>query len=321
MWLAVKFLLPAALPFLLGGLLAVAAEPVVSFAVTRLKLPRGLASVLGIALSLLILLGVLTALGGVIFRQLGSVAQNFPDVDEALQTAENVLLSATEKTPAPVRSVAQKAIHRTLDDSSALLGQLPGVVGSFFGKIAGSALGIGTGILAAFFISLRLPKLQTLVRENLPESWKEKYLPPLKRFRESLVGWLKAQGKLALVTFLIVSLGLLVLGIKSAPLWALLVAFVDAVPMLGTGLILLPWSAVSFLQGQTLRAVGLLAVYGAAVLTRMLLEPRVVGKNLGLDPLLTLVTMYTGFRLWGIGGLLLTPILASAVKNTILPAK
>ena len=317
MWFGVKFLLPVALPFLLGGLLAVAAEPVVCLCADRLKMPRAAASFLGITLSLLIIVGLMVVLGGILVRQLGTLTGRLPDVDSALQTAENVLLSAAEKAPAPIQSLTRTAILQTLDDSSALLGQLPGMAGSFFGKVAGSALGIGTGILAAFFISFRLPKLRTLAREKLPESWKEKYLPALKRFRESLVGWLKAQGKLALVTFSIVSLGLFVLGVRNALLWAFFVALVDAVPMLGTGIILLPWAAVSLLQGQSLRAMGLLAVYGAAALTRMTLEPRIVGRNLGLDPLLTLIAMYTGFQLWGIGGMLLTPILASAVKNAV----
>lgn len=316
-WLAVRFLLPAALPFLLGGLLAVAAEPVVAFGTGRLKMPRGVASALGIALSLLILLGILTVMGGMVLRQLGEAARNLPNVDDALQNAEKALLSAAEKAPDPIRNVTQKTIRQTFHDSSALLGQLPGMAGGFFGKLAGSALGIGTGILAAFFISLRLPKMREFAREKLPESWKQNYLPRLKRVRESLMGWLKAQGKLALVTFGVVCLGLLALGVKSAPLWAFFVALVDAVPVLGTGVVLLPWAGVSFLQGQSLRAIGLLAVYGAAVLTRTVLEPRVVGRNLGLDPLLTLIAMYTGFRLWGIGGMLLTPILVSAVKNAV----
>ena len=321
LWFGVKFLLPAALPFLLGGLLAVAAEPAVAFGVGRLKLPRTVASALGIGLSLLILLGLLAALGGILVRQVGSVTAQLPDMDQALRGAEDVLLSAAEKAPTPVRSLAQKTIHQTLDDGSALLGQVPGVISGFFGKLAGSALGIGTGLLAAFFISLRLPKLQKFARENLPQSWKEKYLPALKRFRDSLVSWLKAQGKLALVTWGIVTVGLFALGVRQALLWAFFVALVDAVPVLGTGIVLLPWAGVSFLQGQSLRAVGLLCVYGAAAITRLLLEPRVVGRNLGLDPLLTLVAMYAGFRFWGIGGMLLTPILASAVKNGIFQAE
>lgn len=324
-WIGVKFVLPAALPFLLGGLLAVAAEPAVTFGTERLKMPRTLASFLGVALSLLILMGLLVTFGGIFARQVGTLANKLPDMDSALQSAEKTLLSFSEKAPGPLRSLAQKTIHQTMDDSSALLGQLtgrmPGMVSGFFGKLAGSALGIGTGILAAFLISLRLRSLRKIMAESLPAAWKEKYLPAVCRFRDSLVLWLKAQGKLALVTWGIVTVGLFVLGIRKAPLWAFFVALLDALPVLGTGIVLLPWAAVSFLQGDVLRAVGLLGVYGAAAITRIVLEPRVVGRNLGLDPLLTLVAMYTGFRLFGIGGMLLTPILTAAVKNAVKNAE
>ena len=137
--------------------------------------------------------------------------------------------------------------------------------------------------------------------------------------RHNLGGWIKAQGKLALVTWGIVTVGFWVLGISYAPGLAALVALVDAIPVLGTGTVLIPWSAICLLQGNTIRCVGLLCVYAAAAITRSVLEPRMVGKQLGLDPLMTLVALYIGYRLCGIPGLLLAPILASAVKSMVAP--
>ena len=77
------------------------------------------------------------------------------------------------------------------------------------------------------------------------------------------------------------------------------------------------WAAVSLLQGEQLRAIGLLAIFGCATLARSTLEPRLVGRQLGLDPLLTLAALYTGFRLWGFFGLLAAPILTAAVKSVL----
>ena len=74
-----------------------------------------------------------------------------------------------------------------------------------------------------------------------------------------------------------------------------------------------------FLQQRHLRAFGLLGIYLAAAVTRAVLEPRQVGKHLGLDPLLTLAALYAGYRLWGLPGMLLAPVLASAVKTALLP--
>ena len=87
-----------------------------------------------------------------------------------------------------------------------------------------------------------------------------------------------------------------------------------ALPVLGTGIILLPWSIVSMVQGNYFLGIGLLGIYCAAVITRSVLEPRLVGNQLGLDPLLTLMFLYGGFRFWGVAGMLLSPILAGIIK-------
>ena len=124
-----------------------------------------------------------------------------------------------------------------------------------------------------------------------------------------------------LVSYGIVSLGFLLLNISHGLLWAALVALVDAVPLLGTGTVLLPWALVCFLQDQHFRAIGLLCIYGAAMLTRTVLEPKLVGKQLGLDPLLTLLALYLGYRFWGFAGMLLAPVLAAAVKSAATSAE
>ena len=176
-------------------------------------------------------------------------------------------------------------------------------------------LGIGTGIIAAFMISARLPKIKNALARRLPESWQTKYLPMLRRVRSAVTGWLKAQGKLAAVTWALVSLGFLLLQIPYGPLWALLVALVDAVPLLGTGTVLLPWALVEMLQGNYFMAIGLTVLYAATAVTRAVLEPRLVGRQLGLDPLVTLLALYTGYQLWGILGMVAAPMLATVAKT------
>ena len=100
---------------------------------------------------------------------------------------------------------------------------------------------------------------------------------------------------------------------------AAVVALVDAVPVLGTGTVLLPWALFSLLQRQHLRSIGLLLTYAAAFLTRTILEPKLVGRHIGLDPLLTLIFLYLGYRFWGIFGMLLAPMLAAAAKAAAQP--
>jgi predicted PurR-regulated permease PerM len=98
-------------------------------------------------------------------------------------------------------------------------------------------------------------------------------------------------------------------------LLAALITLVDAFPVLGVGTVLMPWSLLRLIQGDPSTGFGLLALYGVIWLIRSVLEPKLIGKELGLDPLVTLLCIYGGLKLWGIGGMLLSPIAAMAVAQ------
>jgi predicted PurR-regulated permease PerM len=164
-------------------------------------------------------------------------------------------------------------------------------------------------------ISSRLPQLRQKLRNHLPPVWFSKYLPMLQRIKQTVLLWLKAQCKLTGLTYLLLLAGFLLLGIPYGFLWAVPVALVDAMPVLGTGMVLLPWALVCFLQEKTFQAVGFVALWVAAVVLRRVVEPKMLGKQLGLDPLLTLVFLYAGYRFWGVWGMVLAPLLAAAAKG------
>lgn len=323
--LVIRFLLPVALPFLAGGLLALVAEPLVALSQRRLKLPRGAATGVGVTVTLTALLALLSVLGALLVKQVGRLADAVPDIESTARQGavllEGFLLDITQQLPEGVRPAMTRTVTNLFEDGSAVVDHLtqkvPSVVSTVLGRVPNSALSVGTGLISGFMISARLPKLKKALRDRLPESWHTKYLPALRRMRRVLGLWLKAQGKLALLTYGIVTAGLLILGIDHAPVLGALVALVDAVPMLGSGIVLVPWALVSLLQQAHLRAIGLLCIYAAAFLSRSILEPRVVGRQLGLDPLVTLFALYAGFRFWGIPGLLLAPLLATAVKTLL----
>lgn len=323
LWLGVRYVLPVALPFLLGAALALAAEPLVRRLTVRF--PRGVAAGVGVTAALLGTAAIGTVVAAVAVKEVGRLAAVVPDLQDTVRQgmvlAQDFLVSAAEQAPEGVRPLLQRTALELFDDGTVMLQQvtqrIPGAVGTAVGWVGNGVLGVGTGVLSAFLISARLPKLRATLQRRLPQSWHEKYLPALRRVRHALGGWLKAQLKLAVVTWGIVTVGFLLLRISYAPAWAALVALVDAVPILGTGTVLVPWAVVCFLQGQSLRAVGLLCTYGAAMITRTVLEPRLVGRHLGMDPLATLVALYVGYRFWGILGLLFTPILASAAMSLV----
>lgn len=321
LWLSARYLVPVLLPFLLGALLAYTAEPVVVFGTKKLRLPRPLAAGIGVTVSMALLAALLAMTGAVAVRQLGSLAVRLPDMTAQAQSLKDWLIGTADNAPEGIRTLAQRAVLEVFDDGTVLMEQvanrIPKVLTVLLSGVSNSVLGIGTGILAAFLISARLPKLRQSLQKRLPQSWHDTYLPALKRVRHSLGQWLKAQGTLAAVTWGIVTLGFLILRIRRSVLLGALVALVDAVPILGTGTVLLPWAIITFLQGNRLQGIGLLITYAAAAVTRTVLEPRLIGRQLGLDPLLTLLAMYLGYRFWGIPGLLFTPILASAAVSMV----
>lgn len=321
-WLGVKYLLPVLFPFLLGLLLALCAQPAVRLGTQKLHLSRGISSALGVSLTLLFLLGILGIAGALLFKELAQMLQGVPDtVKQSASLVEQWLVELSAKTPAAIRPYLQDTVHQFFSDSDTLVrqaaGLLPGVVTNVLGKLPGSAMGLGTGVISAYLISPRLPRLRRKLSQKIPPVWKEKLLPALQKLRTALGGWLKAQLRLMGITFGIVTIGFLILGIPYAPLSAAGVALVDAVPLLGTGAVLLPWALVALLQRNHFTAIGLLCIYAAAAMTRTVMEPRLVGKRLGLDPLVMLIFLYLGLKFLGFWGIVISPLLAFSAKTLL----
>ena len=319
LWLAGKYLLPFLFPFFLGTCLALAAEPAVRLGVSRFGFPRGLAAGLGVTVTLTLLLGIILFLGALLVREASNVAGRIPAVvRQSAAVMENYLANLCAMAPEPVGPVLTNSIHKFFQNSSGLadraVEKAPGLVSGLLGKASGSAVSLGTGVLSGYFISARLPKLRQNAKAQLPAAWKEKFLPAWKHLKDSLGKWLVAQGKLMSITYGIVTAGFLLLGIPYAFAWAILVAAVDAIPLLGTGTVLLPWALTKLLQGEPLIAAGMVVIYLVAVITRTALEPRFYGRHLGLDPLVMLIFLYFGYRLWGFGGIVISPLLAATTK-------
>ena len=312
---------PVALPFLLGLLVALAAEPLVGFFCRRL--PRGAASALGVSLTLLALLSLLILLTAVLLRQLTGLADRVPELvgtmRGTLSAVQTSLQTLTHKAPKELQPMLRRTTESLLSSGGTLLDtlvqQLPAAATAVLGYLTDSFLAVGTGCLAAFMFSARLPQLQQKLHCFLDRPPLKNWLPRLQAIRHALWGWLKAQGALCGICFCILLVGFWLLGIRNALLWAAVIALVDAVPLLGTGTVLIPWALVRLLQGDAMFALGLLAIYAAAFLSRSALEPRFLGKQLGLDPLLTLVSLYAGYRFWGFGGMLLSPIICVVLKE------
>lgn len=324
-WLTVQFFLPIALPFLLGAALALAAEPMVGFLNRHLHLPRPAAAGIGVTAAFCFIAMLVLLICAVIVRELGIIAGFLPDLEDTarsgMSTLSGWLLGLIARLPLGIRDILTRNVNEFFSGSSQMLDQafryVLNLAGGVLKNVPDSALVLGTGIISSFMISAKFPKLRAWITAKLRSERLRPVLEALKSMKAALIGWLKAQCKLMIVTFTILTLGFVLLRIPYAPLWAALVSLVDAFPVLGTGTVLLPWSLICLLQGDTARAIGLLSTYVVISLTRSLLEPKLVGSHLGLDPLATLVALYAGYKLWGLGGMLLSPLVTVAAVQLI----
>ena len=320
-WLGLRLVLPLMYPFLLGTLLALGAERAADFLERRLRLPRFLAAGLAVGALVAGLGGLVLLLAALAVSQLGGLCEALPSIAATVRSGlallENRLLSLGSGLPG-----YRQAITGLFSDGEELITRVGRLVlgraGAILTRLPGQTLSLGTALLSGFMICAKLPSIRTRLRARRADPRLETLQKALGKLKNTGKLYLCSQLKLMGVTFCLLFAGFSLLRVGYPLLIALLVALVDALPVLGTGSILIPWALVCFLEGSAARALGLLGLYATAALTRSVLEPKLVGSHLGLDPLVTLMAMYCGLRLWGLGGMLLLPMLAAAVFTSPL---
>ena len=324
-WLSVRFFMPLLFPFVLGTALALAAEPMTGFFCRRLRLPRPVSTGISVSMAfcLLVLLVLLTA--AFFLRELRVLAGVLPDLEQTARTGMTLLedwaLTLTARTPRSVQPLLQQNVTEFFSGGTRVLnkamGWLLGLAGAVLTHVPDSALSIGTAVISGYMISAKLPRIKAWLHSRIPRERLNALMHTLRRIRKAVGGWLFAQVKLAGVTWLLLTGGFFLLRIRYAPLWAGAVALVDTFPVLGTGTVLIPWALISLLQQNTARALGLVSIYLTVTLLRSALEPRFLGRHLGLDPLVTLMSMYAGYKIWGIGGMILAPLIAVTAMQIV----
>ena len=322
-WLFVRYALPVLFPFLLGAGLALAAEPMVALLDGKLKMKRWLASGIGVSGVFLLLIALLVLATALLFRQAGKLTAIVPELAESVQlgmgSLEEWLLRSASAAPKNIRNVLNRTVTGFFSDGSALVGQvagtLPAVLSRLFGHVTSSIFALATAVLAAFMISGKLPSLRAFLWQRLPSTWKKRYLPALKGLRKVVTGWLAAQLKLTFVVTALLTVSFWLLRIPHGVFWGAVIAVIDALPVLGCGVVLVPWSLICLLQGHRLQCIGLLGTFALVWLARNVLEPKLLGKELGLDPLVTLLSIYAGYRLLGLSGMILAPLIALIITK------
>ncbi len=314
--LALVLLLPLTLPVLLGILVAAALNPLILRLQNRTGMGRSGASALCVSGALLVLGGGIWTLGRILIHEAVQLTRQLPAL---LETAAGygAILSRWvgglgEKLPGGAgdafRAWAEGIVSGSGTLAQSLYEKIFSLVSRLLSALPGSLFFLMTMVLSCYFAAGELPRLRELLRLQLPKTLGAKLSHVLSSIKAALGGWLRAQLMLMGVTFLVLTAGFLLLGVNSPLLLGLEIAFLDALPLFGTGTALIPWALVSMMTGDMGLGIGLLGLYGTAALLRNILEPKLLGAQFGLSPLLTLVAIYAGWRIGGFWGMILLPM-------------
>lgn len=326
--LALYLVLPRAigflLPFLVGYAISWLIGPVVRFLERKLHFPRPLAVVLTMLFAIgMIGLFLFTIIYQAVY-ELQSLAYRVPDLLEGNFTLPDWIQNLSNfyfNLPDSMQGFIDMIIGSVRDNISQIIQPATQAMIAAAGSIAAALPSIFVftviTMLATYFISQDKERISAVVVQYTPESVRKRVIFVKNNLFRACGGYFKAQLILMSITFCILLVGFLILRVDASILLALVIAIVDAIPVLGTGTVLIPWAVISLLQGNYMLAVGLIIIYLCALLTRQMLEPRIVSGQIGLHPLVTLFAMYVGLQVMGVFGMIIGPITAMIVVNLI----
>jgi sporulation integral membrane protein YtvI len=309
------------MPFLIAFIIASIIEPIIRFLMRKARIPRKVAAPLTL-LFFLCSFGVIIIL--IIIRlinEIKSVAIILPDIITNLYANMTVWIDKSIDVFQWLPSEITDTIGGILSDLSKNLANLLRSItkGAYITAISiPEALLITIiTIISTFFISNDRERISKFFTAQFPEKWINKLKTIINDMFSALIGYLKAQLIIMVITFVELFLGFTIIRVRYSLLLAFIISIVDALPILGTGGFLIPWSIYSFFAGNIRLGVSLLILYGIVLIVRQLIEPKIVGTQMGMYPLVTLIAMYTGLKTLGFLGLILGPVLMLVIRNII----
>lgn len=318
--LFVRFVLPLLAPFLAAFALAAALEPGV-----RALAARGVGRRVASALLCLAAISMLLAIVGLLASRLLGAVSSFAVKAPQLMGAVGSRLSETEERVLAFAASApegtEEYLRAALDALGGALNALPGELSARLIGAAGRAaqgspgalLFAATAAIGSYFCSASYPAVLVFLRAQLPVGAQRRISELGRDLRSDLGGWLRAQLILAALTFAELLILFALLRVRRPLLLAALTALVDALPVFGTGAVLVPWALYLLLLGRTGRAAALLAGWALGMVLRDLAQAKLVGDRIGLHPLVSLLAVYVGWRAWGVGGMLVLPLVFAAL--------
>lgn len=300
------------MPFVIGWLISSIASPVVSLLEKKLRITRKLGSALII----------IAVLGGIVFlfyliisnlwKEVEALISNMPlmyrDLESGLREIGSGMQGVFKMIPEEAQEVIASAFGKLDQQAGNIVGSFSeptvNAAGRFAKKIPSILIGIIVTFISAYFFIEDRDEVLRQAKRIAPDPIVVRMTMVCDNLKYAVGGYFKAQLKIMAVVFVLLTIGFTLMRQHFTFLLAILIAFLDFLPFFGTGTALLPWAAYKFLVGNYRMTAGLLILYGVTQLVRQLIQPKLVGDSLGMNPLLTLVFLHIGYRIGGIFGMI-----------------
>ena len=301
------------MPFVVGWILALLANPLVRFLERRVKLVRRHGSMLIIIAALAIVIGLFYGAGLLVYREMGSFLADAPEIYQSVIAEIENALQNGRKLAEYFPQNLQPPLLAFSDNLDGLFGKLVSraaeppvqIAGHVAKSIPNLLVNMVIIILSSYLFLADRESIMRWLKEHLP-AFVFRYIEYMKRDAKGLIGgYFLAQFRIMCVVALILAAGFLVLGVRYGVLLAFLTAILDFLPIFGTGTVLFPWAVVKLFAGEYAYATGLILLYILTQVVRQIIQPKIVGESMGLPPLMTLFLLYLGFKLRGLTGMIL----------------
>lgn len=312
------------LPFLIAFVISLLIEPMIRFIMKKTKLTRRTSSIIIFTVVSIIILGSLiwglTSLFSEASNLLKGLNTYVEKVYELFQNLTNRLEFDKISLPNELAMILQNSAEGLLNTiSNGIRNALTGLL-NLVTSIPSIAIYFVITIMALYLICVDKVYILDQIEHHIPKKWVLKMLSHIKELTKTLGEYLKAELTLILVSFIISLIGLYILklakfNIEFPLLIALFIGFVDALPILGSGTVMIPWAIISGLNGDLKLGIAIIILFIVMSIIRQILEPRLISKHIGTHPIFTLIAMYTGFKFIGVIGMLVGPIILIIIKN------
>lgn len=313
------------MPFVIGWIISSIASPVVNWLEKRLKIVKKLGSALIVVVVLVLIVMLIYFAFSRITAEVGDLVENFPglyaQLEVGLRQIGNTMSGVFLRLPESVQH-GWNAVMENLDQS---MGNLVTRISRPTMTAAGNFAKSLPSYLISFIVVMMSAYFFTVERDEVIQ-WMKKVSPPSVAKRMDLVmdnlryavgGYFKAQFKIMAIVFVILFAGFAVLGVHYSVLIAFLIAFLDFLPFFGTGTAMIPWALYTGLMGDYKMTVSLIIIYIVTQLVRQLLQPKLVGDSMGMNPLVTLLLLYIGYKVSSVIGMILAVPIGLVLINMI----